>query len=116
MQIFVYMDIPPAFSNQPVKGCICKDGNPGVYTNICIFVYMNSLTDKCDLKPNQAVCFNCGNLLTSNDQYNMVTCSCCAMAVDGGKHLRVIELKENTSRTGGLPPDDNGFTVKINLD
>jgi hypothetical protein len=59
---------------------------------------MNISIDKLDLEPNQAVCFNCGDVLTSNDQYDLVTCSCGAMAVDGGYNLRVIELKENTSK------------------
>jgi hypothetical protein len=65
---------------------------------------MDILNDKLDLKPNQAVCFNCGNVLTSNDQYDLVTCSCGAMAVDCRDHLRIIELKENPARTGGLSP------------
>jgi Zn finger protein HypA/HybF involved in hydrogenase expression len=55
---------------------------------------MDIQIDKLDLKPNQAVCFNCGNVLTSNDQYDMVTCPCGAMAIDGGDYLRVIELEE----------------------
>jgi hypothetical protein len=55
---------------------------------------MDIFIDKLDLKSNQAVCFNCGNVLTSNDQYDMVTCLCGAIAIDGGDNLRVIELKE----------------------
>ena len=75
---------------------------------------MDILNDKADLKPNQAVCFNCGNVLTSNDQYDMVTCSCGAMAIDGGDHLRVIKLEENPARTGGLSPSaDSKFTVEF---
>jgi hypothetical protein len=91
-----------------------KTETSGRYTDICIFVYMDILTDKSDLKPNQAVCFNCGNVLTSNDQYDLVTCLCGAMAIDGGDHLRIIELKENPERTGGLSPSaDLGFRVKF---
>ena len=76
---------------------------------------MHISIDKLDLKPNQAVCFNCGNVLTSNGQYDMVTCSCGAMAIDGGDHLRVIELEKNPARTGGLSPlGDSEFTVKFN--
>lgn len=76
---------------------------------------MDILTDKADLKPNQAVCFNCGNTLISNNQYDLVTCSCGAMAVDGGDHLRVIELKENPARNDGLSPSaDSTFTVRFN--
>jgi|GEM_PF-6541049 len=76
---------------------------------------MNILNDKPDVKSNQAVCFNCGNVLVSNDQYDLVTCLCGAMAVDGGDHLRIIELKENPARTGGLSPSaDSEFTVKFN--
>jgi len=63
---------------------------------------MDILTGKPDLKPNQAVCFNCGNVLTSNSQYDMVVCSCGAMGVDGGYHLRIIEFKENPKRNGDL--------------
>jgi len=75
---------------------------------------MDILNDKSNLKPNQAVCFNCGNVLTSNDQYDMVTCLCGAMAVDGGDHLRIIELKENPARTGGLSPlADSEFMVNL---
>ena len=75
---------------------------------------MDILNDKPDLKPNQAVCFNCGNVLTSNDQYHMVTCLCGAMAVDGGDDLRIIELKENPARIGGLSPSaDSEFIVKF---
>jgi len=74
---------------------------------------MDILKDKPDLEPNQAVCFNCGNVLTSNGQYDMVVCPCGAMAVDGGYHLRIIELKENPTRTGGLSPSDEiAFMVK----
>lgn len=75
---------------------------------------MDILTNKSDLKPNQAVCFNCGNVLTSNDQYDMVTCSCGAIAVDGGDHLRIIEFKENPAHTSGLSPSaDAAFTIKF---
>jgi hypothetical protein len=75
---------------------------------------MDILNDKPDLKPNQAVCFNCGNVLTSNDQYDLVTCSCGAIAIDGGDHLRIIELKENPARTSGLSPSaDAAFTIKF---
>jgi hypothetical protein len=81
---------------------------------MCIFVYMDILTDKLDLAPNQAVCFNCGNILTSKDQYNMVVCSCGAMAVDGGYHLRIIELKENTGTNKSLLPSTyEAFTVNL---
>jgi hypothetical protein len=91
-----------------------KQENSGRYTNICIFVYMNILTHKPDLKPNQAVCFSCGNVLTSNDQYHLVTCLCGAMAIDGGDYLRIIKLKENPERTGGLSPSaDLEFRVKF---
>lgn len=84
----------------------------GVYTDICIFVYMDISIDKPDLRPNQAVCFNCGNVLTSNDQYDLVTCSCGAIAIDGGDNLRIIEIKENPARMGGLSPSaDSEFTV-----
>jgi hypothetical protein len=89
-----------------------KTETSGRYTNICIFVYMDILIGKPDLKSNQAVCFNCGNVLTSNDQYDMVTCSCGAVAVDGEDHLRIIEFKENPVRTSGLSPSaDAAFTV-----
>jgi hypothetical protein len=75
---------------------------------------MDILTGKPDLKPNQAVCFNCGNVLTSNSQYDMVVCSCGAMAVDGGNNLRILELKENPARSGGLSPSaDGAFTVRF---
>lgn len=75
---------------------------------------MDILTGKPDLKANQAVCFNCKTVLTSKDQYDMVLCLCGAMAVDGGYHLRIIELKENPAHNGGLPPTaDNGFMVKF---
>ena len=73
---------------------------------------MDILTDKPDLEPNQAVCFNCTNVLTSKSQYDMVICSCGALAIDGGNHLRIIELKENPARTDGLSPSaDDKFTV-----
>jgi len=73
---------------------------------------MDSLKGKPDLETNQAVCFNCGTVLTSNSQYDMVVCSCGAMAVDGGNNLRIIELKENPARSGGLSPSaDSDFTV-----
>ena len=73
---------------------------------------MDILTGMPDLKPNQAVCFNCKNGLTCNSQYDMAVCSCGAMAVDGGNNLRTIELKENPARTGGLSPSaDAAFTV-----
>jgi hypothetical protein len=86
----------------------------GVYTDICIFAYMDNLPDKPDLKPNQAVCFNCENVLTSNDQYDMVTCLCGAMAVDGGDNLRIIEFKEKPIHPDGLSPSaDLGFRVKF---
>lgn len=76
---------------------------------------MDILTGKPYLASNQAVCFNCENVLTSNDQYDLVTCSCGAMAVDGGDSLRIIELKENPARTGGLSPlADPEFKVKFN--
>lgn len=55
-----------------------------------------------DLLPNQAVCFNCGAVLTSRHEHDFVVCSCGYMAVDGGESLRIIELKENPARTGGL--------------
>lgn len=75
---------------------------------------MDILNGESDLASNKAVCFNCGNVLTSNDQYDLVTCSCGAMAVDGGDHLRVIELKENPARISGLSPSaDSEFTVKF---
>ena len=75
---------------------------------------MDSLTGKPDLEPNQAVCFNCENVLTSNSQYDMVVCSCGAMGVDGGYHLRIIELKENLAHTGDLSlSDDSIFTVRF---
>jgi hypothetical protein len=74
---------------------------------------MDSLTGKPDLEPNQAVCFNCGNVLTSKDQYDMVVCLCGAMAIDGGYNLRIIEFKENPTRPGNLlSSDDDAF---INL-
>jgi len=77
---------------------------------------MDILNDKPDLASNQTVCFNCGNVLTSNNQYDMVTCPCGAMAVDGGDHLRIIELKENLARTGGLSPSaDSEFRVKFSV-
>ena len=63
---------------------------------------MDTLKEKPDLKENQAVCFNCKAVLTSRDQYDMVVCSCGAMAVDGGNNLRIIELKENPSHSSGL--------------
>lgn len=73
---------------------------------------MDISIDKLDLELNQAVCFNCGNILTSTHQHDMVTCSCDAIAIDGGDHLRIIELKENPDRTGGLSPSaDSEFTV-----
>jgi hypothetical protein len=73
---------------------------------------MDSLTGKPDLNSNQAVCFNCRNVLNSNTQYDMVVCSCGAMAVDGGNYLRIVELRENPARTGGLSPtDDTRFKV-----
>ncbi|GGC75796.1 hypothetical protein GCM10011387_31970 [Pedobacter quisquiliarum] len=75
---------------------------------------MDILTDKPDLASNQAVCFNCENVLTSKDQYDMVLCSCGAMAVDGEYHLRIIEIKENPAHNGGLPPlAKNGFIMKF---
>lgn len=75
---------------------------------------MDISTDKPDLASNQAVCFNCGNVLTSNDQYDIVVCSCGAMAIDGGYHLRIIELKEDPTRTGDLSPSaDAAFIVKF---
>jgi len=75
---------------------------------------MDILKDKPDLEPNQAVCFNCSRVLTSNSEYDMVVCSCGAIAVDGGYHLRIIELKENHTRTSALSPSaDSAFTVKI---
>lgn len=75
---------------------------------------MDSLTGKPDLKPNQAVCFNCGNVLISNSQYDMVVCSCGAMAIGGGYHLRVIKLKENSTSTGDLSSSaDGSFTVQF---
>lgn len=61
---------------------------------------MDTLTNNQNLKPNQGVCFNCGNVLTSNSQYDMVVCPCGAIAVDGGDQLRIIELIENPTRTG----------------
>lgn len=60
---------------------------------------MDILTGKPDLKPNQAVCFNCRKVLTSKHQYDMVVCSCGAMAVDGGYHLRIINFKESPTST-----------------
>lgn len=75
---------------------------------------MDTLKEKPDLEANQAVCFNCKAVLTSKDQYDMVICSCGAMAVDGGRNLRIIELKDNPTRTGGLSPSaDDAFTVKF---
>ena len=75
---------------------------------------MDILTGKSDLEPNQAVCFNCGKVLTSKDQYDMVVCLCGAMAIDGGYQPRIIKLKENPNQTGGLSPwDDDAFTVKF---
>lgn len=75
---------------------------------------MDILTGKPDLKPNQAMCFNCRNVLTSNSQYDMVVCSCGAMAVDGGNNLRIIELKENPARNGELLPSTNsGFILRF---
>lgn len=75
---------------------------------------MDILTDKPDLEPNQAVCFNCSKVLTSKSHYDMVICSCGAIAVDGGNNLRIIELKENPARTGGLSPSaDTTFTVNL---
>jgi hypothetical protein len=75
---------------------------------------MDILNDKLDLNSNQAVCFNCGNVLTSNDQYDMVTCLCGAIAIDGGDNLRVIEFKENPARTRDLSPSaDPGFTISF---
>lgn len=75
---------------------------------------MDILTDKPDLNTNQAVCFNCGNILTSNGQYDMVVCSCGAMAVDGGNNLRIIELRKNPAHTRGLSPSaDLEFRVEF---
>lgn len=75
---------------------------------------MDILTGKPDLKANQAVCFNCRNVLTSNSQYDMVVCLCGAMAVDGGYHLRIIELKGNPARARYLSPSaDDAFTVNF---
>jgi len=75
---------------------------------------MDILTGKPDLKPNQAVCFNYKAVLTSRDQYDMIICSCGAMAIDGGYHLRVIKLKENSASTGDLSPSaDGSFTVQF---
>lgn len=86
----------------------------GVCMDICIFVYMDTKEEKLNLLPNQAVCFNCRKVLTSNDQYDMVVCACGAMAVDGGNNLRIIELRETPYRTGGLSSlTDASFTIKI---
>lgn len=75
---------------------------------------MDSLIGKPDLKPNQAVCFNCGKVLTSKHQYDMEVCLCGAMAVDGGINLRIIELKKNLDCSNGLLPSaDATFTVKF---
>jgi hypothetical protein len=75
---------------------------------------MDILTEKPDLKSNQAVCFNCGNVLTSHTQYYMVICSCGAMAVDGGNNLRIIDLIENLTRKSNLSPSaDDTFIVKF---
>ncbi|MFD2289226.1 hypothetical protein GJU39_21980 [Pedobacter petrophilus] len=72
------------------------------------------MKDKPDLEANQAVCFNCKKVLTSKDQYDMVVCSCGAIAIDGGCNLRIIELIENPARTGGLSPSaDSGFMIKF---
>ena len=75
---------------------------------------MDIPTDKPDLASNQAMCFNCGNVLTSKSQYDMVACSCGAMAVDGGKNLRIIEPKENPDRMSGLSasPDFCGLGLE----
>jgi hypothetical protein len=59
---------------------------------------MDILTGKLHLASNEAVCFNCGNVLTSKYQYDLVTCSCGAMAIDGGDNLRVINLTEDSSK------------------
>jgi len=76
---------------------------------------MDILIGKLDLEPNQAVCFNCGKILTSEHQYDMVVCTCGSMAVDGGNNLRIIELKENPARTCGLSPSaDSLFKVRFN--
>jgi hypothetical protein len=75
---------------------------------------MDTSMKRPDLVPNQAVCFNCEKVLTSKDQYDMVVCLCGAMAIDGGCHLRIIELKINLDYGNGLSPmADTAFTVKF---
>ncbi|WP_455566578.1 DUF7695 domain-containing protein [Pedobacter agri] len=45
-----------------------------------------------NLKANQAMCNNCGNILTSHSQYDLQVCQCGFIAVDGGLNLRIIEI------------------------
>lgn len=73
---------------------------------------MDILTGKPDLTSNQVVCFNCGAVLTSKDQYDMVVCLCGAMAVDGGNNLRIIKLSE-TLTCNIYTLDKSTFTVEF---
>jgi hypothetical protein len=76
---------------------------------------MDSSMEKPDLIANQAVCFNCGKILTSNDQYDMVVCLCGSMAVDGGNNLRIIELKDNPNCTRGLSASAKAVFISTSI-
>jgi len=68
-----------------------------------------------NLKPNQRVFFNCGNVHISNQHDMAVVCLSSATAVDDGYHLKVIKLKDNLIRIGSLSPSAvSEFTDKFN--
>ena len=60
-----------------------------------------------NLKVNQALCNICGNILTSNSQYDLQLCLCVFTAVDGGSNLRTIEIHTPLVITDGLSSADH---------
>jgi len=77
-----------------------------------IFGTMNTKTGMVNLKANQALCNNCGNILTSHSQYDLQVWSCGFIAVDGGFNLRIIELQTPLVITDGLSSaNKSNFTL-----
>jgi len=77
-----------------------------------IFEAMNIKIGIANLKANQALCNNCGNILTSNSQYDLQICLCGFTAVDGGSNLRIIEIYTALDTTyGSSSENQSNFTL-----
>lgn len=63
------------------------------------------------MEKNQYECPRCKEVLTSNHNYDMQTCSCGALAIDGGENLRVIELDATAFNNDDFKKSVNNFDM-----